>query len=139
MARIHLAARRAAMPWLREVHTDEETHAWAATILPAENEIWVAEADGKVVGFAAVAPGWLNHLYVEPDWQGRGIGHRLLDLAKERSPEEVLLWTFARNERARRFYENAGFAVIEETDGAGNEEQEPDVLYRWRPEATVSQ
>jgi GNAT superfamily N-acetyltransferase len=139
VARIHLAARRTAMPWLREVHSDEETYAWAATILPAENEIWVAEADGRVVAFAAIAPGWLNHLYVDPEWRGRGIGRRLLDLAKERNPEEVLLWTFARNARARRFYENGGFVVIEETDGAGNEEREPDVRYRWRPEASASQ
>ena len=40
--------------------------------------------------------------------------------------------SFQKNIAARRFYERNGFVVIEETDGAGNEEREPDVLYEWR-------
>jgi GNAT superfamily N-acetyltransferase len=43
------------------------------------------------------------------------------------------LWTFQKNEGARRFYERHGFDVVEMTDGAGNEEHEPDVLYAWTP------
>ena len=43
----------------------------------------------------------------------------------------LTLWTFQRNLRARRFYEANGFVAVRETDGAGNEEKEPDVLYRW--------
>jgi hypothetical protein len=31
--------------------------------------------------------------------------------------------------QARRFYEARGFALIQETDGTGNEEKEPDALY----------
>jgi hypothetical protein len=42
------------------------------------------------------------------------------------------LWTFQRNAQARRFYEARGFALVEETDGAGNEEKEPDALYLWK-------
>jgi hypothetical protein len=41
------------------------------------------------------------------------------------------LWTFQRNAQARRFYEARGFACIEETDGAGNEEKEADARYLW--------
>jgi putative acetyltransferase len=41
------------------------------------------------------------------------------------------LWTFQRNAKARRFYENRGFALVRETDGADNMEKEPDALYRW--------
>jgi hypothetical protein len=36
-----------------------------------------------------------------------------------------------RNTRARRFYEARGFVLTEETDGAGNEENEPDARYLW--------
>ena len=32
---------------------------------------------------------------------------------------------------ARRFYEARGFSAVAFTDGARNEEGEPDVLYRW--------
>lgn len=132
IARIHIAARRAAMPWLREAHTDEETYRWAATLLPAENDIWVAEINNRVVAYAALAPGWLNQLYVDPDWQRHGIGRRLLDLAKRENADGLQLWAVARNHRARRFYEAAGFTLADETDGAGNEEREPDVRYEWR-------
>jgi hypothetical protein len=41
------------------------------------------------------------------------------------------LWTFQRNAQARRFYEARGFVLIQETDGARNEEKEPDALYLW--------
>ena len=41
------------------------------------------------------------------------------------------LWTFQRNAQARRFYEARGFVVVEQTDGAGNEEKEPDARYLW--------
>jgi hypothetical protein len=48
-------------------------------------------------------------------------------------PGGFRLWTFRRNEDARRFYERLGFCVVELTDGSGNEEREPDVLYAWVP------
>jgi hypothetical protein len=35
--------------------------------------------------------------------------------------------------RSGRFYQRHGFVPVERTDGAGNEEREPDVRYQWRP------
>ena len=47
------------------------------------------------------------------------------------------LWAFQRNTAARAFYEAHGFTVQRLTDGSGNEEGEPDVLYAWsRPAIT---
>jgi GNAT superfamily N-acetyltransferase len=54
-------------------------------------------------------------------------------VAKEQRPAGLELWTFQVNESARRFYERHGFTEVEHTDGAGNEEREPDVRYAWRP------
>jgi hypothetical protein len=45
--------------------------------------------------------------------------------------ERLQLWTFQRNAQARRFYEARGFALAQETDGARNQEKEPDALYLW--------
>jgi GNAT superfamily N-acetyltransferase len=73
----------------------------------------------------------VDHLYVLPSHQARGLGGRLLQIAKDRNPA-LRLWTFQRNLLARQFYEARGFAVIEMTDGSGNDEREPDVLYGWR-------
>lgn len=131
IADIHTAARREAMPWLAVVHTDEETRDWVANVVLPDQEVWVAEIDGEVVGYASIDGAELNDLYVRPGFQGRGIGTALMAKVRELSPGELSLWTFQRNTAARRFYERHGFAPLELTDGSGNEEREPDVRYRW--------
>jgi GNAT superfamily N-acetyltransferase len=67
---------------------------------------------------------------VLPASQGRGIGTELLEVAKH-ACERLELWTFQRNARARRFYEARGFTRVEQSDGARNEEKEPDARYLW--------
>jgi putative acetyltransferase len=76
------------------------------------------------------ADGWVDQLYVDPQWTGRGLGSALIGLAKELRPERLDLWTFQSNIAARRFYERHGFVAIDVTDGE-NEERAPDVHYRW--------
>ncbi len=77
----------------------------------------------------------LSQLYLDPDWRGRGLGDRFVELAKERSPEGLELWTFQVNKPAHRFYERHGFVAVEFTDGSTNEEREPDVRYVWEPKS----
>ena len=75
---------------------------------------------------------WLMQLYVKPGWTGRGIGTNLLReaLADAAFATPVLrLYTFSRNEGARRFYERHGFVAVAFGDGSGNQEGEPDVRY----------
>src|SRR6266536_3881852 len=95
--------------------------------------IWVAEEDGRVVGFSGVKDEELTHLYVDPVAQDRGIGSSLMEHAKTVSPERLELWVFQKNEGARRFYERHGFRLANLTDGSGNMEKEPDALYEWTP------
>ena len=70
----------------------------------------------------------MQHLYVHPDHQGRGIGPALLEIALA-DGHEKRLWTFQQNHRARKFYEDRGFQIETLTDGQGTEEKTPDVLY----------
>ena len=100
------------------------------------DEVWVAEEDGRLLGFLGIehsanlgAP-VLEKLYVEPGEQNRGVGSRLLGQAKELRPDELYLWVFQKNP-ARRLYERQGFVLVKLTDGADNMEREPDALYRW--------
>ncbi len=116
------------MPWLPVLHAPAEDAAFFGAAV-ARGEVTVAELDGRVAGFAAAGE-LLDHLYVAPEAQGRGVGGALLDAAKALRPDGLELWAFQRNERARRFYEKRGFALIRLTDGAANEEREPDALYR---------
>ena len=96
------------------------------------HEVWVSDENG-VVGFAGLALGWLDHLYVDPALQSRGIGGALLDHSKALQPAGLQLWVFQKNEGARRFYERHGLELVQETNGRGNEEREPDAQYAWRP------
>jgi GNAT superfamily N-acetyltransferase len=113
-------------------HPDDEVRGWVRDHLLGETESWVAEREGTVVGFMSLGDGWVEQLYVRPEWTGAGIGSRLLALAKERQPGGLQLWTFAVNAGARRFYERHGFVAVEATDGSSNEERQPDVRYAWR-------
>src|SRR5436305_7292903 len=81
-------AARARMTYLPNLHTDEETREFIGG-LPARMEVWVAEVDGRVIGFAAVHDDWLDHLYVEPGAQNGGAGSALLEKVKERRPEGI--------------------------------------------------
>ena len=88
--------------------------------------MWVAEAEA-IVGFIAWREGWIDHLYVDVGWTGRGIGAALLAKACE-AQDKLSLWAFQRNRDALRFYRRHGFRLVEATDGSRNEENEPDVL-----------
>ena len=105
--------------------------------LMPEHEVWVAELAGEVAGYIGFREGWIQHLFVHPTAQGQGIGPALLAKALE-AEGPMQLWTFQQNARARRFYEARGFEAIEFTDGGGNEEKMPDVLYRRDPAALAS-
>lgn len=127
IAAIH---RRAA--FVPPAHRAEEDLRFVRERLMAENQTWVAEADGKVVGYIAFNDDWISHLFVHPDHQGRGYGRALLDHVTADGRERQL-WTFQQNARARKFYEDRGWVLVELTDGQTNEQKEPEVRYAWRP------
>lgn len=134
VADVWLRSFAAALPAVRRAHTDDEVRGWVRDVLLPGHEVWVADADGDVVGLLALSAGWLDQLYLSPEWRGRGLGDRFVALAKERQPAVLQLWTFQVNEPAQRFYARHGFVAAERTDGAGNEEREPDVRCVWRPD-----
>ncbi|CAI9419794.1 GNAT family N-acetyltransferase [Nocardioides sp. T2.26MG-1] len=129
VAEVHLASRRAAaMP--PPVHEDDEVRDWLAARL-REDEAWVAEAGGEVVGYVRLTDTWLDDLYVLPTHAGQGIGTALLDLVKASRPGGFCLWVFESNEPARTFYRHRGLVELERTDGSANEERSPDLRMAW--------
>lgn len=48
-----------------------------------EKELWVAEADGVIVGWVAFHGDYLDGLYTDPQFVERGVGAQLLDLAEQ--------------------------------------------------------
>ena len=121
------------LTFLPQLHDDDDMRGFVRTHVLGEQEVWVAEEDARVVGFAALDGDVLSHLYVHPRAQRRGIGGALLAKAKDRRPDGFTFWVFQENAKARAFYEQHGCRVLRLTDGSGNEERTPDAEYEWRP------
>jgi len=86
-------------------------------------EAWYADdAHGQrtLCGYFIAMPGagelHLLNVTVAPDWQGRGLGHALLDAVQSLGRERgfATLWLEVRqsNERARALYRRRGFAEV---------------------------
>ncbi len=102
--------------------------AWAEgaikRLLATENYvILVAELDGKLVGFIdyyflpSIWEKWneatINNLFVHKDYQGKGVGSRMLKEVIKRADDieimELHVGTEKDNQRAIRLYKNHGF------------------------------
>jgi GNAT superfamily N-acetyltransferase len=96
-----------------------------ALLAGGEHGAWIAEEDGEPVAYATAGPsrdpdaaagtGELTSLYVLPARAGHGLGRLLLERVEEglraRGHTRATLWVLEGNERARRFYELAGWAA----------------------------
>ena len=129
-ARVVRTAFDQALPSLAGLHTPEEDQWFFRERVFETCEVWGAFDGAAMRGIIAFREGWIDQLYELPEAQRRGVGKDLLQVAQN-AFDRLQLWTFQRNASARRFYEGRGFALIRETDGARNEEKEPDALYLW--------
>ena len=115
-------------PLPAEERLAQRTRVWLTGLAPdGERRSFLAEEDGVALGFVTcgsaedaglVATGEVFAIYLEPHAVGRGVGralfaHAVADLTA-RGFHDAVLWVLEGNERARRFYERAGWA----TDGA---------------------
>jgi GNAT superfamily N-acetyltransferase len=88
--------------------------------------LWTARADGRIEGSVAIDgcaadDAELRWFLVSDSLRGRGAGSELLDEAltfcRNSSFRSVSLWTFAGLDDARRLYDRAGFALLEQRLG----------------------
>ena len=95
---------------------------WEGHIADPAAQVWVAEPDGEVAGFASAGPsrdadrphdGEVYAVYVRPDAQRGGLGRGLLGTALgwlgERGYPRALLWVLTANAPARAFYDACGW------------------------------
>jgi GNAT superfamily N-acetyltransferase len=83
--------------------------------------VYVADEDGQAVGWASLIPrgevGWLEDLWIEPAWIGRGVGRMLFEHVKERARAlgaKRLEWEAEPN--ARGFYERMGGSYVRDSE-----------------------
>jgi ribosomal protein S18 acetylase RimI-like enzyme len=122
------AAYRSILPddFLDSLRVESRTTAWQE-VLARDSEggtpAWVAERDGRVVGFVGGGPprdddvplpaAEIYAIYVLPDASRQGLGRALLEAAvahwRGHGTETLVLWVFEANQAARTFYEALGW------------------------------
>jgi ribosomal protein S18 acetylase RimI-like enzyme len=117
------------------LHTLEETYELYRRVF-AKGPIWGAFDGERLIGHIALEPGWVEHLYVDPDRHGEGIGGALLAIAM-RDQEDLQLYTYAANAQARRLYDATGFTVEEHGFDPEHADRVPNVRYHWRRGASA--
>jgi len=113
--------------YLDAMKVEDSAALWDKVLSAAPNttSTFVAEADGRVVGFASgmLKPeaklgfdAELTGIYVVRDAQGAGIGKRLVAAvaAAQRShgATAMIVWVIAANKTARAFYEKLGGELV---------------------------
>jgi GNAT superfamily N-acetyltransferase len=133
VATVLIESRRTFLPFAPSPHPEPEVRQWVRNQLLPTQRVVVWQEDGSIVAVLATAEEpsvrWINHLYVLPGWSGKRIGTKLMQHAHGTLTKPIQLYTFQENAGARRFYERNGYVAIQFTDGQGNEEKCPDVLY----------
>jgi ribosomal protein S18 acetylase RimI-like enzyme len=137
LGRVHVRAWRAAyrglMPagYLEGLSAEDREAMWHRIVSRPRDRsrVIVAERDGATVGLAAIGPvdgpadaedvGELFSINVDPDHWGAGAGRTLIDSVHRELAElgftETVLWVHPENQRARHFYERAGWTCDEAT------------------------
>lgn len=119
--------------YLASLDVDERARAWGSWFeRSTEVRTWVAQAEGDIQGFVSAGPcrdvdlraadGELYGIYIEPRLVKTGLGRRLFETAidwlRGKGYASATLWVLEGNDRARRFYEAAGWSP----DGASKTE-----------------
>jgi L-amino acid N-acyltransferase YncA len=109
--------------FLDRLSVEEREASWREAFRDRGAAVFVAEEEGRVIGFASFGPsrdrdagpevGEIPAIYVDPTVVGAGVGRALLDAAIEAMREagyrRATLWVLEANAHARRFYERAGW------------------------------
>jgi putative acetyltransferase len=79
------------------------------------NDCFVAVFDEEIIGFADITKdGYLDRFFVHKDYQGKGMGKRLLSAIEQRALERGLKTiTIEASITARPFFEKMGYEMIQ--------------------------
>lgn len=114
---------------VKDPHSIDEQVAYLLQHVAPMSRVRVAMQGARIDGFLASTPACVVQLYVRVESIGQGIGGALLHLAQVESSGRLELFTFARNVRARAFYEHHGFKAT--AFGFEPTWQLQDVKYEW--------
>jgi putative acetyltransferase len=106
----------------RNDYSYEQLQAWATAwknedqwmLRFSQQQFFIAEMDGDIVGFASLAPaGYLDFLYVQKDFQRRGIAGKLLDRIELQARQNcIILLSTDASITAYPFFKQHGFNEV---------------------------
>jgi ribosomal protein S18 acetylase RimI-like enzyme len=137
---------------LRALSVADRTERWLRILDqardPADAVVFVAERNGRVVGFASGAAqrdenlraqgltGEITAIYVLQSAQRMGIGRRLMTSVVHAlavgGRRSASLWVLRDNQAARRFYQSLGGNVVAEKEDVRDGAVLAEVAYAWR-------
>ncbi|HWW03752.1 GNAT family N-acetyltransferase [Collimonas sp.] len=133
--------------YLDGMKVEDSTAIWSRILSATSSaaNVFVAEVDGEVLGFAAgmtLAEAKLGYdseltaIYLEPSVQRAGIGRRLVahvaaTLASA-GANNMLVWVLAENRQARQFYEMLGAELLVEQPFSWDGLDLQEAGYGWR-------
>jgi putative acetyltransferase len=91
---------------------ESQRQAMSEQYLPSAQS-WVYTREGTILGFCSLQQNILAALFIDPVYQGEGIGSLLLEHAKSIEPC-LELSVYSMNAHAVAFYEHHGFKVLDE-------------------------
>ena len=134
--------------FLDESHTEA---AYAKVLANSHHALWIAEADGRAIGYAQAGPcglphadvqpsdGELKRLYLRADAQNAGAGRKLMDAAMawllRDGPRTLWLSVWSENFGAQRFYARYGFEFAGEYEFIVGAQRDHEFMYRRLPAA----
>lgn len=104
-------------PWLALGFPEERI--WEGLMDPAR-KVYRAELEGKMAGVLMLVlqgafTGYIQNIFVHPDFRNRGLGKQLVYFAEEQifsSRPNIFLCVSDFNHRARKFYASLGYEEI---------------------------
>ena len=123
--------------WLesnRQAHSFIEADYWEKNkeevrkMLP-HSLIEIAEIECNIVGFIGMNETKIEGLFVNSNFQSRGIGHSLIEWAKTRN-EVLTLYVYQKNQRALKFNLKEGFVIHKQL--IDEETGEIEFLMQWK-------
>lgn len=133
--------------FLDESHT---VAAYAKVLANPDYALWIAERDGRAIGYAQAGSCGLPHADVKPEdgelkrlyllrsEQNGGAGRALMDAAMawllRDGPRTLWLSVWSENLGAQRFYARYGFGFVAEYEFIVGEQRDREFMYRRSPQ-----
>ena len=107
---VWFAAASLAHPFLTPAFMADERETIRSVYMPI-TQTWVYEQEGRIIGFISLLGNEVGAIFVDPAFQGRGVGRALMDQARGLHPV-LELEVFAANRLGRAFYDRYGFTYL---------------------------